>query len=42
MNNEDDFWTCGCLYLCNDCKICEDNDMDKWEYFTGKSLDYDE
>lgn len=38
--SDDDNWTCGCLYKCNDCIRLESNGESKHDYFERKDLDY--
>ena len=38
--SDDDNWTCGCLYTCNDCIRLDSNGESKRDYFERKDLDY--
>jgi hypothetical protein len=38
--SDDDNWTCGCLYKCNDCIKLDSSGESKRDYFERKDLDY--
>ncbi len=38
--SDDDNWTCGCLYRCNDCTRLERDGESKRDFFERKDLDY--
>lgn len=38
--SDNDNWTCGCLYKCNDCIRLDENGESKSDYFERKDLDY--
>jgi hypothetical protein len=37
--SDEDSWTCGCLYKCNDCIKLEETGESKRDYFERKDLD---
>ena len=40
FSSDDENYTCGCLYKCNDCTRLDSNGESKRDYFERKDLDY--